>query len=190
LSHKIVIDETTHVVKIVAPGPQGIQGPAGTTLRSGAGAPSNATGSDGEFYIDTTNDRLYGPKAAGVWPGEYVDLIGPTGPTGPTGATGATGATGPANTLTVGTVDAGDTGDPAEVTITGTAPNQTISFVLPKGDTGPTGPTGPQGPAVNLGSATPAPVGVASVGTATAASREDHAHEGGGLDQVFLLMGA
>ena len=184
------MSNVNHVIAITAPGPQGIQGPAGTTLRSGAGAPSNGTGSDGEFYIDTTNNRLYGPKAAGAWPAGYTSLIGPTGPTGATGSTGATGATGPANTLTVGTVAAGDTGDPAEVTITGTAPNQTISFVLPKGDTGPTGPTGPQGPAVNLGSSTPAPIGAASAGTATAASREDHVHEGGGIDQVFLLMGA
>lgn len=69
-------------------------------------------------------------------------LQGPAGPAGPTGATGATGATGPANTLTVGTVTGGVT---ADATITGTAPNQTLNLVLPKGDTGDTGPTGPAG---------------------------------------------
>lgn len=37
------------------------------------------------------------------------------------------GVAGPPNTLSVGTVTSG----PAEVTITGTAPNQTLNFVLP-----------------------------------------------------------
>jgi hypothetical protein len=173
------VSNVNHVIAITSPGPQGIQGPAGTTLRYGAGVPGSGVGVDGDFYIDTTNDRLYGPKATGAWPGAYVDLIGPTGPTGPTGSTGPAG---PANTLTVGTVTAGGTGDPAAVTITGTAPSQTVSFVLPKGDTGPTGPTGPEGPAANLGSATP--LALASSGAAgsnSAASRQDHVHPTTGL---------
>ena len=81
---------------------------------------------------------------------------GPIGPAGPQGNDGAAGAVGPANVLTVGTVVAG--ASPA-VTITGTAPNQTINFVLQKGDkgdkgdpgapgaAGAAGATGPQGPA-------------------------------------------
>lgn len=76
-----------------------------------------------------------------------------------TGLQGIQGVPGPANTLTVGTVTkAAD--DTAVVTITGTAPAQTIDFVLPRGlqgiqgiqgttgatgATGATGPTGPQG---------------------------------------------
>ena len=55
---------------------------------------------------------------------------------------GATGATGPANTLSIGTVSSGTS--PA-VSVTGAAPNQTLNFVLPKGDTGATGPQGIQG---------------------------------------------
>ena len=75
--------------------------------------------------------------------------IGPQGETGATGATGATGPAGPANTLTIGTVTKGTD---AAATITGSAPNQTLNLVLPKGDkgdkgaTGETGATGPQGP--------------------------------------------
>lgn len=46
------------------------------------------------------------------------------------GPQGATGATGPANTLTIGTVVGGDT---ADATITGDAPDQVLSLVLPKG---------------------------------------------------------
>lgn len=64
-------------------------------------------------------------------------------PTGLTGSTGPKGATGPANTLKIGTVTSGSE---AGATITGTAPNQTLNLVLPKGDKGDTGPTGPQGP--------------------------------------------
>ena len=64
-------------------------------------------------------------------------------PTGLTGPTGPQGATGPANTLKIGTVTSGSE---AGATITGTAPNQTLNLVLPKGDKGDAGPTGPQGP--------------------------------------------
>jgi hypothetical protein len=76
-----------------------------------------------------------------------------------TGLQGIQGVPGPANTLTVGTVTK-SSDDTAVVTITGTAPAQTIDFVLPRGlqgiqgiqgttgatgATGATGPTGPQG---------------------------------------------
>ncbi len=54
----------------------------GAVMRNGIGAPSNSVGNSGDFYIDTANNRLYGPKAAGAWPGTYVNLIGPTGPAG------------------------------------------------------------------------------------------------------------
>jgi hypothetical protein len=49
-------------------GTAGTSGTDGTTLRNGAGAPSNGTGTNGDFYIDTSATALYGPKAAGSWP--------------------------------------------------------------------------------------------------------------------------
>ena len=58
------------------------------------------------------------------------------------GPQGVTGDTGPANTLTIGTVSGGTS---ASATITGTAPNQTLNLVLPKGDTGEQGPQGERG---------------------------------------------
>jgi len=70
-------------------GPQGIQGPAGAdgadgadgkTVLNGAGAPAGGTGVDGDFYIDTTNDDIYGPKTGGAW-GSPTSLIGPPGST-------------------------------------------------------------------------------------------------------------
>ena len=60
----------------------------------------------------------------------------------PTGSQGPTGETGPANALTVGTVE---DGDKAAVTISGDAPAQTISFVLPRGAKGATGEKGNPG---------------------------------------------
>ncbi len=84
-----------------ATGGTGPAGPAGTsgataatnTIRSGAGAPSAAIGADGDFYIDTSANQIYGPKASGVWP-SAVSLIGPAGSNGAAGSTGSTGATG------------------------------------------------------------------------------------------------
>jgi len=87
-----------------ATGAQGSTGTAGTngnTVWNGTGAPSAATGANGDFYLDTAANRFYGPKAAGAWPGSSVSLVGPTGspgstgPAGPAGAAGPTGSTGP-----------------------------------------------------------------------------------------------
>lgn len=41
--------------------------PAGSTILSGAGVPGGGTGSDGNYYFDTTNFNFYGPKTAGAW---------------------------------------------------------------------------------------------------------------------------
>jgi hypothetical protein len=59
-----------------ATGPKGNQGDDGLIARTGSGAPSNASGQDGDWYLDTTTGTLYGPKAAGVWPGPTY-LVGP-----------------------------------------------------------------------------------------------------------------
>ena len=86
------------------PGPEGPEGPEGpqgdpgndgsdgNTILNGSGAPGGGVGVDGDFYIDTTNDEIYGPKTGGVW-GSGTSLIGPTGPAGADGADGADGHT-------------------------------------------------------------------------------------------------
>jgi hypothetical protein len=83
------------------------------------------------------------------------------------------GPVGPANSLSIGSVSTGTT---AVVSITGTAPSQSLSFVLPAGPQGATGPQGPAGPPINLGDETPQPLGVASAGTGLNAARADHVH--------------
>jgi microcystin-dependent protein len=65
------------------------------------------------------------PAEATFWDGTEWKEIGTVGPAGP------------ANDLTIGTVETGEFGDPAEVTITGTSPEQTLNFVLPPGQQGP-----------------------------------------------------
>lgn len=37
-------------------------------LRSGAGAPTDHIGQEGDFYLNTTTGALHGPKASGTWP--------------------------------------------------------------------------------------------------------------------------
>ena len=80
------------------------------TILSGSGAPAKTLGINGDFYIDTKNLNLYGPKTKGAWKittslkarevpvdenviGES-GAIGQTGAKGATGDKGATGATG------------------------------------------------------------------------------------------------
>jgi hypothetical protein len=60
------------------------------TILSGAGAPSNAVGIDGDFYIDTKNLNIYGPKMKKKWP-KAVSLKGSDGSNGTDGKSGNDG---------------------------------------------------------------------------------------------------
>lgn len=68
-------------------GVDGSDGADGRTLLNGSGGPSAALGVDGDFYIDTANWDIYGPKAPGGW-GSSSSLIGPQGPKGDAGSGG------------------------------------------------------------------------------------------------------
>jgi len=146
-------------------GPTGAAGPAGTSILYGTSAPTTE-GNDGDFFINTLNHNIYGPKAT-TWP-SGTSLIGPTGETGPagqtgpTGSTGATGSQGPAGvdgrTILYGTAaptTEGQNGDFYIRTSTnylygpkagGSWPSGT-SLIGPTGPTGATGSTGATGPA-------------------------------------------
>lgn len=65
-------------------GTNGTAGANGNTILSGVGAPSGGTGVNGDYYLNTANDMLYGPKTGAGW-GTPVPLIGQTGATGPAG---------------------------------------------------------------------------------------------------------
>jgi hypothetical protein len=123
-------------------------GGSGNTILNGAIDPTTE-GVDGDFYINTVTNTLFGPKDSGAWPAG-VSLIGPAGSDGNDGAPGADGAVGPqgpqgpagpqgdpgADGATGPQGPAGPQGDPGADGATG-----------PQGPAGPTGATGPQGPA-------------------------------------------
>ena len=106
-------------------GAAGAEGPAGPTgaaavFRSGVGAPSAASGNDGDAYVDTSNGNFY-IKANGAW-SQVGNLRGPAGAAGATGPTDPAGPACPAG-------PAGPEGP-----------------VGPEGPPGPPGPPGEQGP--------------------------------------------
>jgi hypothetical protein len=59
-------------------GPQGIQGIPGNTVLYGSTDPVAGTGVNGNFYINTSTNFLFGPKTSGAWPAG-TSLVGPTG---------------------------------------------------------------------------------------------------------------
>jgi hypothetical protein len=84
-------------------GPAGSRGDDGSRFWSGSGAPASGFGASGDFWLDTTNGRLYGPKADGSWGSPLQLQSGPAGPTGSTGPVSTTpgpaGSTGAASTV-------------------------------------------------------------------------------------------
>lgn len=82
-----------------ATGAQGIQGVTGTqgvagtngtngldgkTILNGTQNPTGSTGNNGDFYINTTTNSLFGPKTSGAW-GSGISLVGPQGAAGTNG---------------------------------------------------------------------------------------------------------
>jgi hypothetical protein len=70
--NNVTIDEENVVIEVGTSGPQG---PRGTSLLNGIGAPSPSLGIDGDFYLNTSNMNLYGPKTNSEW-GSPTDLVG------------------------------------------------------------------------------------------------------------------
>jgi len=148
-----------------AQGIQGLPGTNGTAVLNGITNPAAGIGVNGDFYINTATNTLFGPKANGAWPAG-VSLIGPqgiqglTGATGPAGAqgiqglpgtNGAVGATGPTGAQGIqglpGTNGTnGAVGATGPIGLTGPAGAQGIQGLLgTNGAVGATGPAGPQG---------------------------------------------
>ena len=138
-------------------GTNGINGLDGKTVLNGTSNPTSGIGNDGDFYINTTSNEIFGPKTAGVW-GSGTSLVGPQGIVGATGAQGPiglTGATGPQGPIGL----TGATGPQGPIGLTGTTgpqgPIGLTGATGPQGPIGLTGATGPQGPIGLTGSAGP-----------------------------------
>ena len=59
-------------------------------ILSGKGQPDNGKGEDGDYYLDLTNAKLYGPKTQGAWGEPSLDLKGLPGRDGQNGTNGIT----------------------------------------------------------------------------------------------------
>lgn len=70
--NNITIDEENVVIELGTSGPQGARG---TGILNGTSAPSNSVGILGDFFLNTTNMNLYGPKTESGW-GSPTDLVG------------------------------------------------------------------------------------------------------------------
>ena len=125
------------------------------TILSGVGIPSKNVGINGDFYIDTKNANLYGPKTNGVWklttslrplPTKASPTVpGATGSTGATGSAGASGLIGPRG-LPGATGDRGATGAAGTNGLPGAAGTNGLPGAAgAAGATGSTGPTGATG---------------------------------------------
>lgn len=120
------------------PGPQGEQGPRGTSVLNGTSNPTSSDGVDGDFYINTTSNAIFGPRASGAWGsgtamGGNSVLNGTSDPASEVGSDGDFYINTSSKTI-FGPKAAG-------VWTTGT------SMVGPTGSTGATGATGAKGDA-------------------------------------------
>jgi len=70
--NNVTIDEENVVIELGTSGPQGGRG---TGILNGTTAPNNTIGIIGDFFLNTTNMNLYGPKTESGW-GSPTDLVG------------------------------------------------------------------------------------------------------------------
>ncbi|MBK7762732.1 MAG: tail fiber domain-containing protein [Bacteroidetes bacterium] len=67
------------------------------TVLNGTINPTNTIGNNGDFYINTASNQIFGPKSSGVWPSTGTSLIGPTGASGINGNTILNGSSNPSS---------------------------------------------------------------------------------------------
>lgn len=125
------------------------------TILNGVNAPTKSIGINGDFYIDTKNLNIYGPKKNNAWP-LPISLRGTAGTAGTDGKTGTPGVAGSdgktvTNTSTIAGT-AGATGSSGATGLTGAAgSNGTAGETGAAGASGSAGPAGPPGPAGSTG---------------------------------------
>ena len=90
--NNVTIDRTAAGIVINSTGGGG----STNTILNGTTAPASTVGNVGDFYINTTNETIYGPKNTSGSPwGSPTSLIGPTGATGTAGSVWYTGTGSP-----------------------------------------------------------------------------------------------
>ena len=113
------------------------------TILNGTKAPIKSIGINGDFYIDTKNLNIYGPKKNDSWPAA-ISLRGVAGTDGKSGTPGVAGTDGKTITNT-----ATSAGTPGATGLTGAAGSSGAAGETgaagASGSAGPAGPTGPAG---------------------------------------------
>jgi len=133
--------------------------PVVNTILNGVGVPAKTIGINGDFYIDTKNLNLYGPKTKGAWKAgtslKQTDTKSITTINGEVGATGEKGAEGDRGEkgATGSTGATGSAGLPGAAGVAGAKGNDgATGGVGISGATGSSGPAGVAGPAGAAGS--------------------------------------
>jgi hypothetical protein len=75
VSEENVSVNLSQISNTVEIGNSGPQGPRGNSLLNGQGVPNESIGIIGDFYLNTSNMNLYGPKTESGW-GTATDLVG------------------------------------------------------------------------------------------------------------------
>ena len=134
------------------------------TILNGVNAPTKSIGINGDFYIDTKNLNIYGPKKNNAWP-LPISLRGTAGTAGTDGKTGTPGVAGSdGKTITNTSTVAGTAGATGATGLAGAAgSNGAAGETGAAGASGSAGPAGPPGPAGSTG-ATGAPGASGSAG--------------------------
>jgi hypothetical protein len=81
--NSVTVEELRHTVTVSQVDPNqiavalvGTQGAAGSQIHNGNGVPDPETGAIGDYWLDSVNGALYGPKTQEGWPEEYFDIGG------------------------------------------------------------------------------------------------------------------
>ena len=146
------------------------------TVLNGTTAPASGTGNVGDFYINTTNETIYGPKNSSGTPwGSPTSLIGPTGATGANGTNGTNGTNGATWYTGTGSPSGVVSGNAGDLYLDTTTQNVwkcvsgtnwgSVPIANIKGATGATGATGSTGAAGTPGSVWYSGAGTPSSGT-------------------------
>lgn len=106
---------------------------AANAIKHGPGSPTASVGTPGDFWVDTTNMILFGPRTEAGWPPNGFSMKGPQGPAGRAGDAGPRGDTGPK-------------GEPGPQGPAGSGPKGDKGAAGPAGPPGLAGPQGPAGP--------------------------------------------
>ena len=151
-------------------------GSSTNTVLNGTTAPASGTGNVGDFYINTTNETIYGPKNSSGTPwGSPTSLIGPTGATGANGTNGTNGTNGATWYTGTGSPSGVVSGNAGDLYLDTTTQNVwkcvsgtnwgSVPIANIKGATGATGATGSTGAAGTPGSVWYSGAGTPSSGT-------------------------